>query len=68
MELYIVIVLLFVLSIVIAVLYGVAKEKNNSAEKQLKLGDKIDKIISANSCLPKHEWINWLQDRRNEQK
>lgn len=68
MEVYIVIVLLLVLSIVISVMYGVAREKNNSAEKQLKLGDKIDKIISANNCLPKHEWINWLQDRRNEQK
>jgi sensor domain CHASE-containing protein len=68
MELYIVIVLLFVLSIVIAVLYGVAKEKTKTAEQQLKLGDKIDKILSANSCLPKHEWVNWLQDKRRKQK
>ena len=68
METYIVIVILIVLSMTIAVMYGVAKEKKNTAEKQLKLGDKIDKIIDSNNNINKRDWINWLQDKRNKQK
>lgn len=66
METYIVIAVLIILSITIAVMYGSAKEKKNIAEKQLKLGDKIDKIINSNNNINKRDWVNWLQDKRNK--
>ena len=61
-------ILLSLLIIVLAVLYGVAKTNKKITEDNLKLGDKIDKIISSNSCIEQHEWINWLQERRSKQK
>ena len=68
MEQLIIISLLVTIIIVLAVLYGVAKSKKKITEDNLKLGDKIDKIISSNSCIEQHEWINWLQERRSKQK
>ena len=68
MEQLIILSLLVTVIIVLAVLYGVAKSKKKITEDNLKLGDKIDKIISSNSCIEQHEWINWLQERRSKQK
>ena len=68
MEQLILISLLVTVIIVLAVLYGVAKSNKKITEDNLKLGDKIDKIISSNSCIEQHEWINWLQERRSKQK
>lgn len=68
MEQLILISLLVTVIIVLAVLYGVAKTNKKITEDNLKLGDKIDKIISSNSCIEQHEWINWLQERRSKQK
>ena len=68
MEQLILISLLVTVIIVLAVLYGVAKTNKKNTEDNLKLGDKIDKIISSNSCIEQHEWINWLQERRSKQK
>lgn len=68
MEQLILLSLLVTVIIVLAVLYGVAKSNKKITEDNLKLGDKIDKIISSNSCIEQHEWINWLQERRSKQK
>lgn len=68
MEQLILLSLLVTVIIVLAVLYGVAKTNKKITEDNLKLGDKIDKIISSNSCIEQHEWINWLQERRSKQK
>ena len=68
MEQLILISLLVTVIIVLAVLYGVTKTNKKITEDTLKLGDKIDKIISSNSCIEQHEWINWLQERRSKQK
>ena len=68
MEQLILLSLLVTIIIVLAVLYGVAKTNKKITEDNLKLGDKIDKIISSNSCIEQHEWINWLQERRSKQK
>ena len=68
MEQLILISLLVTVIIVLAVLYGVTKTNKKITEDNLKLGDKIDKIISSNSCIEQHEWINWLQERRSKQK
>lgn len=68
MEQLILLSLLITVIIVLAVLYGVAKTNKKITEDNLKLGDKIDKIISSNSCIEQHEWINWLQERRSKQK
>ena len=68
MEQLILLSLLVTIIIVLAVLYGVAKSNKKITEDNLKLGDKIDKIISSNSCIEQHEWINWLQERRSKQK
>lgn len=68
MEQLILLSLLVTVIIVLAVLYGVAKTNKKITEDTLKLGDKIDKIISSNSCIEQHEWINWLQERRSKQK
>lgn len=68
MEQLILISLLVTVIIVLAVLYGVTKTNKKITEDNLKLGDKIDKIISGNSCIEQHEWINWLQERRSKQK
>lgn len=68
MEQLIILSLLVTVIIVLAVLYGVTKTNKKITEDNLKLGDKIDKIISSNSCIEQHEWINWLQERRSKQK
>ena len=68
MEQLILISLLVTIIIVLAVLYGVTKTNKKITEDNLKLGDKIDKIISSKSCIEQHEWINWLQKRRSKQK
>lgn len=68
MEQLILISFLITVIVVLAVLYGVAKTNKKITEDNLKLGDKIDKIISSNSCIEQHEWINWLQERRSKQK
>ena len=68
MEQLILLSLLVTVIVVLAVLYGVAKTNKKITEDNLKLGDKIDKIISSNSCIEQHEWINWLQERRSKQK
>lgn len=68
MEQLILLSLLVTVIIVLAVLYGVTKTNKKITEDNLKLGDKIDKIISSNSCIEQHEWINWLQERRSKQK
>lgn len=64
----ILILVLIAAVILLAILYGVAKANKKNTEDGLKLGDKIDKIIASNSCIDKHEWISWLQERRNKQK
>lgn len=64
MEEYIYIAISILAVAFMGVLLGSVLEKKKTAKKQLHLNEKIDKIISANKCIDKHEWINWLQKRR----
>lgn len=62
-------ILVLILAIVIlAILYGVAKTQKKEAQRAERLGAEIEKIIARNAHIEQHDWITWLQDRRNEQK
>ena len=64
MEEYIYIAISILAVAFMGVLLGSVLEKKKTVKKQLHLNEKIDKIISANKCIDKREWINWLQKRR----
>ena len=64
MEAYIYVVISILAVAFMGGLLGSVLEKKKTVKKQLHLNEKIDKIISANKCIDKHEWINWLQKRR----
>ena len=64
MESYIYIAISILAVACMEVLLSSLLKKNKTLKKQLKKKKKIDKIISANKCIDKHEWINWLQKRR----
>lgn len=64
MEAYIYIAISILAVAFMGVLLGSVLEKKKTVKNQLRLNEKIDKIISANQCIDKHEWINWLQKRR----
>lgn len=53
---------------VLAIQYGVAKNQREEAKRQARLGEEIEKIISRNSSIDKHDWISWLQDNSIEKK
>ncbi len=61
-------IILIVVLIVLAIQYGVAKAQRKEAQRAAKLGAEIEKIIARNANIEQHDWISWLQDRRDEQK
>lgn len=64
MEAYIYIAISILAVAFMGILLGSVLEKKKTVKKQLRLNEKIDKIISTNKCIDKRKWINWLQKRR----